>query len=156
MQRFVEKKGEFLTMTIKRNRRRASGGGFTLVELLIVLMILAMLFAILIPNFLGARFRAQLSACEENESSVAKGLEVYFAQNQSYPTTLDANFCNQYVGKIPTCPLSMGNYTYTLNAAAQSYTIICTAPHHQVDAMVADGYPQFNHNAGGLLLQPSP
>lgn len=142
--------------SVRRRRvtRRKAEGAFTLVELLIVLMIIAMLFAIIIPNFLKAKFNAELSACEENENSIAKGLEVYFVENQAYPAALDAAFCSTFVGTVPTCPLSHGSYSYQLNAVAQTYTIVCTAPHSEVNVGVSAGYPQYNHNAGGLQLYP--
>jgi type IV pilus assembly protein PilA len=50
-------------------RRRLQGereGGFTLIELMVVVLIIAILIAIAIPTFLGARTRAQDRAAQSN------------------------------------------------------------------------------------------
>lgn len=50
--------------------RATSGRGFTLVELLVVMAIISLLASILVPNFVHARSRAQLTACSQNLRSL--------------------------------------------------------------------------------------
>ncbi len=52
--------------------------GFTLIELLIVVAIIAILAAILIPNFLRARAQAQVAPDKGHLKNVATALERYF------------------------------------------------------------------------------
>ena len=54
---------------------RTSERGFTLIELMIVVAIIAILAGILIPNFVNARAQAQTSACESNLRAIATALE---------------------------------------------------------------------------------
>jgi len=59
---------------------------FTLIELMIVIAIIAILAAILIPNFLHARSESQTAACEGNEKQIATALEEYAVDNSGqYP-----------------------------------------------------------------------
>ncbi len=47
-------------------RRNRDDDGFTLIELMVVVLIIAILIAIAIPTFLGARARAQDRAVQSN------------------------------------------------------------------------------------------
>ncbi len=82
------------------SRRLHGERGFTLIELLIVVAIIAILAAILIPNFLRARAQSQLSATKGNMKNTATALESYFVDNSTYPTGLAAMQPN-YIRAVP-------------------------------------------------------
>src|SRR5476651_2783706 len=70
--------------------------GFTLIELMIVIAIIAILAAILIPNFIHARAESQTAACEGNEKQIATAMEEYAVDNQGqYTATLPATYLQQ-------------------------------------------------------------
>src|SRR5213593_2748447 len=76
-------------------RRLRNERGFTLIELLIVVAIIAILAAILIPNFLRARAQSQVAASKGNLKNVATALESYFVDSSQYPqnaTSLQPNY----------------------------------------------------------------
>ncbi|HDN86584.1 MAG TPA: type II secretion system protein, partial [Candidatus Omnitrophica bacterium] len=61
--------------------------GFTLVEIMIVVAIIALLAAIAIPNLLRARITANESAAQANLRTISTALENYAAANNgSYAT----------------------------------------------------------------------
>ncbi len=96
--------------------------GFTLIELMIVIAIIAILAAILIPNFLHARAESVTAACEGNEKQLATAEEEYAVDNAgSYTTTLTT----PYIGVNITDPVKAGAaYTISTTASANgSYTI---------------------------------
>src|SRR2546428_5989446 len=68
-------------------RRLRNERGFTLIELLIVVAIIAILAAILIPNFLRARAQAQVAATKGNLKNVATALESYFVVGGAHVST---------------------------------------------------------------------
>ena len=107
-------------MTHKRAREGAAG--FTLIELLIVVTIIAVLTAILIPNFLRARRQAVVSATKSNLRNIATVLEEYFVDQSSYPASL-VPLTPTYTPALPTLPGSSVSYPYKTDGASQSYVI---------------------------------
>ena len=59
--------------------------GFTLVELLIVVIILAILAAIIIPQFTAATDDATQSAYDTNIANIRSAVDLYRQQHQEYP-----------------------------------------------------------------------
>jgi len=123
---------------------REAERGFTLIELMIVVAIIAILAGILIPNFVNARSQAQTAACESNLRAIATALELYYADNQVYPTasgaavqpTLLTSNGIAYLNNTPKDPAAQSSTaTYTLTTVqagcgcAPSYTIFCPGGH---------------------------
>jgi len=95
-------------------RRLRNERGFTLIELLIVVAIIAILAAILIPNFLRARAQSQFAASKGNLKNLATALESYFVDRGSYPAALiDLAAGQAYLRAVPNDPCSNTAYTYT-------------------------------------------
>ena len=65
---------------------RLSRKGFTLVEIMIVVAIIALLAAIAIPNLLRARVNANQAAAQATLKSYATALEAYSTAGVGYPT----------------------------------------------------------------------
>lgn len=55
--------------------------GFTLIELIVVLAVLAIIMAIAVPRFLGVQEDAEEKADENTLQMIAKAAELYYAQN---------------------------------------------------------------------------
>jgi prepilin-type N-terminal cleavage/methylation domain-containing protein len=64
-------------------------GGFTLIELMVVVMIIAILVGIAIPAFLGARRRAQDTAAKSNLRNALGTAQTIFTDNQAYLPVAD-------------------------------------------------------------------
>lgn len=63
--------------------------GFTIVELLIVIVIIGILAGLVITTFVGIQQRARNSERQTDINSVSSQLEGYFAKNSGYPTLAD-------------------------------------------------------------------
>src|SRR3954462_4689884 len=74
-----------LTSTLAARRRNRDDDGFTLIELMVVVLIIAILIAIAIPTFLGARERAQNRAAQPNVRNAFTAEKTYYTAAQTYP-----------------------------------------------------------------------
>lgn len=63
-----------------------SEDGFTLTELLVVIMIIGILLAIAIPAYLGFRERGEEAAAQSNVRAAVPAVETYYADNGTYAT----------------------------------------------------------------------
>ena len=88
--------------------------GFTLVEIMIVVAIIALLAAIAIPSFMKARTSSQASACINNLRQIMYAKEQYaFANSNQITSSLsDLVGTNAYIKSTPVCP---AGGTYTVN-----------------------------------------
>lgn len=83
------------------------GRGFTLVELMVVVLILGVLAAITLPRITEGSNRAKINACKTNIDIINKQIELYHAQTESWPPTLKwflENHPGYFPDGSPRCP----------------------------------------------------
>lgn len=86
--------------------------GFTLVEIMIVVAIIAILSAIAIPNFMAARSKSRANACKANLRQIESAVEQWamdFTKVDGDSVAM-STLAPTYIKKSPACP-SGGNYS---------------------------------------------
>ncbi len=68
-------------------KRRAAQAGFTLIELMVVLVIIGVLAALIVPNVLERADDARVTAARTDVNNLMQALKLYRLDNQRYPTT---------------------------------------------------------------------
>jgi prepilin-type N-terminal cleavage/methylation domain-containing protein len=85
---------------IERGRRHRPGDGFTLVELLVVIGIIAVLVGILLPSLQKVRQAALNTDCASQLRQLATACQMYLGEQHYYPDPL---FVPALTGDVPSC-----------------------------------------------------
>jgi general secretion pathway protein G len=67
-------------------RRRHRAVGFTLVEVMVVVIILGVLAALIVPRVIGRTDEARAVAARQDVAAIMQALKLYRLDNQRYPT----------------------------------------------------------------------
>ncbi|HTW89642.1 MAG TPA: type II secretion system major pseudopilin GspG [Candidatus Binataceae bacterium] len=87
------------------DRKRGYSEGFTLIEIMVVILILGLLATIVVQSLRGSIDKAKRTKAEADISSLKTALDRYYLDNGSYPTTdqgLQALISAPTSGQIPT------------------------------------------------------
>lgn len=88
-------------MSLSNIKKMKDERGFTIVELLIVIVIIAILAAIVFVAYTSITGRANDSGYKADAASIVKAMEVYNADNGSYATSLTINNLPSSTASLP-------------------------------------------------------
>jgi general secretion pathway protein G len=72
---------------LSRASSRAKSRGFTLIEIMVVVVIMGILAALVVPKLMGRADDARITAARQDISTLMSALKLYRLDNQRYPTT---------------------------------------------------------------------
>lgn len=99
---------------------RHSKRGFTLIEMLIVLALIALLLTIALPRYLGSLDHSKEVALKEDLKVLRLTLDKYYADKGHYPTTLDELIDQKYLRNVPIDPMTDSPQTWILVSSKDS------------------------------------
>jgi general secretion pathway protein G len=126
-------------------RRRARG--FTLIEIMVVVVIMGVLAALVVPKLLGRAAESKVAAAKVDIATIMQSLKLYKLDNQRYPTTEQG--LQSLVQKPTTGPAANGwkegGYVEKLpkDPWGNAYQYLSPGLHGEVDlfSLGADGQP---------------
>ncbi len=129
--------------------------GFTLVEIMVVVFIIALLSAIAIPNLLSARRTANESAAQAALKILSTCIETYAITNNGNYVPADNTTTDTYLRTATPpylntvyCAQTLNGYTYTCDIDLAAYSITATA-----SPCGTSGNTNFTITTGGVLTQ---
>ena len=118
---------------MKRNKH-AFSRGFTLIELMIVIVILGILMGTILPRLTGAQARARDTARKADLTNIAQALEAYYSDNGTYPDMPTGGCLNSSTNSSDTTISSLGTYLkggkVPMAVSAKQDTLGCTGSYY--------------------------
>lgn len=88
--------------------------GFTLIELVVVMAIIALLLTFALPRYFDGLDRARESALRQDLKTMRDAIEQFHADRGIYPNTLDELVTNRYLRTIPADPITESPETWVV------------------------------------------
>jgi len=86
--------------------------GFTLIELMVVLSVIALLLSIVVPDYMGRAKRAEEAALQQNLAVMRDALDKHYADAGRYPSNLEELVAKRYLRSIPKDPFTQSTSTW--------------------------------------------
>ena len=102
-------------MQLKRKIRNRNEAGFTLVELMIVMLIIGVLAAIAIPSYMASIKSAREAVLKEDLHVMRQAIDSYTMDKEKAPQSLDELVQNGYLKEIPMDPMTHSTTTWVTN-----------------------------------------
>jgi len=103
-------------------QRTSNGQGFTLVELLVVLSIVALLLTIATPRYFNNLERAKETTLKEDLSILRESIDKFYGDHNQFPDNLEQLVDKKYIRKIPIDPITEKFDTWVLIEAEPPLT----------------------------------
>jgi general secretion pathway protein G len=130
----------------KRTLTRQRESGFTLVELMVVMLIIAILAAVAIPSFVQSIRNAREAALKEDLHVMRDAIDSYTMDKNQAPQSLDDLVQSGYLKQIPVDPMTHSADTWQTSSDDTYSDVDETQPgindvHSGSDEQGSDGQP---------------
>jgi prepilin-type N-terminal cleavage/methylation domain-containing protein len=93
---------------------RKTSRGFTLIEMLVVMAIIALLLTIALPRYFGSLEKSKDIALQENLKVIRITLDKFYADKGRYPDNLQELVEFKYLRSVPVDPVTESGRTWIL------------------------------------------
>lgn len=109
-------------------RKNSTESGFTLIELMVVMLIIGVLMAIAVPSYIGAIKAAKESVLKEDLHVIRNAIDSYTMDKQKAPQSLQDLVEAGYLKVIPVDPMTRTTETWVTEQSDSLHSIDQTEP----------------------------
>ena len=123
------------------NLSKRTRDGFTLVELLVVMAIVAMLLTLAVPRYFGSVQKSKEAVLKQDLTRIRDSLDKYYGDVGKYPDTLDDLVVRKYLRGIPRDPITESESTWVVVPPDDPEKGGIYDVHSGADGIAVDGSP---------------
>jgi general secretion pathway protein G len=109
-------------------KKKATESGFTLIELMVVMLIIGVLMAIAVPNYIAAVKAAKESVLKEDLHIMRNAIDSYTMDKQKAPQSLQDLVDNGYLKSIPSDPMTRATDSWVVDQSDALHSIDQSEP----------------------------
>ena len=87
-------------------QRRAIARGFTLIEMLVVMTLIALLLTLAVPRYFSVLDNGRLNVQRQNVATIRDAIDKFFGDQGKYPDSLDDLVSKRYLRQVPLDPVT--------------------------------------------------
>lgn len=119
--------------------RNGKHKGFTLVELLVVLAILALLLTLAVPRYFAGIERAKEATLKQDLNTLRESIDKFYADTGRYPNALEDLVERKYIRSLPVDPITESDSTWIMTPPEPPLTGDIYDVHSGALGMAKDG-----------------
>jgi type II secretion system protein G len=89
--------------------------GFTLIELMVVMVVIALLVTLAVPRYFGSVDKSKETVLKSTLATTRDALDKYYGDNGAYPDSLAALVEKKYLRSLPWDPVTESNETWIID-----------------------------------------